>query len=234
MESTPLPLILHSIRDRRLTGRGSFEDENEKVELFFREGQIVFAASSNPDLRLGEILLREGMITLKQYQRSVDLLLETGRRQGEILVEEGFITKEELVLGVRTQLREIVYNLMLWEKGNYIIRWEQPLQESIFIERNLYELILRGMRRVRSFSRLREVLYPWDRVVILNTNLDMEEAKQIRLKEDERMVLEEVNGKQTVGEIVEKAPLPDFEVMQILYGLSWARLILFQSRGEGF
>jgi hypothetical protein len=161
-------------------------------------------------------------------------LLETGRRQGEILVEEGFITKEELVLGVRTQLREIVYNLMLWEKGNYIIRWEQPLQESIFIERNLYELILRGMRRVRSFSRLREVLYPWDRVVILNTNLDMEEAKQIRLKEDERMVLEEVNGKQTVGEIVEKAPLPDFEVMQILYGLSWARLILFQSRGEGF
>ena len=228
LENTPVPLIFHSIRDRQLTGRGTFEDGPRRVELFFREGQIVYAASNDPDMRLGEVLLREGYISLAQYLRSVELLLETGRRQGEILVEEGFITPHELEKGVRTQLREIVYNLMSWERGQYVIRWNPPREESVVIERNIYELILRGMRRVDRFSRLREVLFPWNRVVEMNTQISLEEARSIRLKEDERLVLEEVDGRKTIAQVIEHSPLPDQLAMQILYGLWWARIVVFR------
>jgi hypothetical protein len=225
---TPLPSILHSVRERELTGRGTFTRENRRVELAFRNGNIVHAANNDPDMRLGEILLRERMISLQAYQRSVTLLLETGRRQGEILLSEGFITEETLRRGVILQIKEIIYDLMTWNSGSFVYRWSNPFEDTILLETSIIELILRGMRRVWRFSELRQILEPWDRIVVLNTQLDLSEAREVRLKSDEVMVLESIDGKKTIAEIIETVSLPDQWVMQILYGLYWARLIQFR------
>jgi hypothetical protein len=84
------------------------------------------------------------------------------------------------------------------------------------------------MRRVWRFSELREILEPWDRIVVMNTQLDLGEARTVRLKADEVMVMEAIEGKKTIAEIIESVSLPDQWVMQILYGLYWARLIQFR------
>lgn len=228
LRATPLPSILHSVWERRLTGRGSFKQGEKKVELAFRDGNIVHAASNDPDLRLGEILLRERLITLEGYRRSVELLLETGKRQGEILLQEGLLSEEGLRRGVILQLKEIIYDLMSWKEGSFIYYWSNPFEDSILLETSIIELILRGMRRQWRFSELRAILEPWDRIVEMNTQLDLAEARQIRLKADEVMVLESIDGKKTIAQIIQGVALPDQWVMQILYGLYWARLILFR------
>lgn len=225
LAATPLASMLHTVRDRSLTGRGTFTRGEDKVELAFRDGQIVHAASNDPDQRLGEVLLRQGVLSLKQYNESVQQMLETGRRQGEILVAREYLTEGELHAVVRQQMKELVYWLMRWEEGRYIYRWTPPIEESILLDTNLYELILRGMRRVDQFSKLREALAPWSRVVELNTEIDLTEARDIRLREDESTVLGWINGARSVSAIVDEVPLKDMVVLQILHGLKWARII---------
>lgn len=224
---TPVAHILQTVRGHKLTGRGTFSQANRKIELAFRDGQIVHAASNDPDQRLGEILLREGIITLDHYLKSVELLLETGKRQGEILLEEGYLDKHELKRGIRIQMKEIIYDLLAWESGEYLFRWTPPIEESVLLTVSIYELILRGMRRCDRFSKLRETLAPWHRAVALNTEIDREEARNIRLKEDETTVLGLVDGTRSVRSLIDFAPYPDLTTMQILYGLKWARIVTF-------
>ncbi len=223
--ATPVANMLHTVRERKLTGRGTFSCNDERVDLAFRDGQIVHAAASDPDLRLGEFLLGEGILTLDQYRSSVEIMLDTGRRQGDILTAEGWISEDELAREIRKQMKRIVYGLMRWTTGSYLYRWTPPLEESILLRTSLYKLILRGKRQESRFSVLREYLAPWHRIPRLNTNVDLEEARQIRLHEDETLVLSTVDGCRDVATVVREAPLPDLDVMRILYGLGWARIL---------
>jgi len=223
--ATPVAHMLHTVRDRELTGRGTFTCGKQKVELAFLSGQIVLAASNDPDLRLGEQLLTEGRITLRDYNESVQVLLETGERQGEILIDLGCVTRNELERAVRRQMQEIVFRLLQWSEGEYLYRWTEPPSDTVMLEQSLYELILRGMRREHRFSKLREALSPWQQKARLNTEIQMAQAQRVRLKEDEASVLQMIDGERSVAQIVEDAPLADLEALQILYGLKWARII---------
>lgn len=231
--ATPVANMLHTVRSHKLTGRGTFTHGEERVDLAFRDGQIVHAASNDPDLRLGEFLLGEGLLSLDQYRRSVEIMLDTGSRQGEILIDEGWLTEGELAHEIRKQMKRIVYGLMRWSEGNYLYRWTPPFDESIMLSTSIYKLILRGMRLEGRYSRLRDYLAPWHRLPRLNTNVDLEEARNIRLREDETTVLGFVDGKRGVQDVIRAVPLPDVEVMRILYGLGWARILQFVDPDEG-
>ena len=88
--------------------------------LFFKEGSIIYASSSENEDRLGDILLKVGKITREQYQVSSDLIKKTGKRQGSILVEMGVITPKDLFEGLKNQIREIISSIILWDvEGNF-------------------------------------------------------------------------------------------------------------------
>ncbi|NIM61967.1 MAG: hypothetical protein GTO30_10015, partial [Acidobacteria bacterium] len=78
--------------------------------VYIREGHIVFAASNQPDDRLGELLLRQGRITLAQLEQSVERM-HGGKRIGSVLVEDGALPSEQLVDGVLLQVKRIVLDL---------------------------------------------------------------------------------------------------------------------------
>nr|HDM59905.1 type II secretion system protein GspE [Bacillota bacterium] len=54
--------------------------------------------------RLGEILLREGVITKRQLEHALRVQRQTGRMLGEVLVELGYITYEQLADALAKQL----------------------------------------------------------------------------------------------------------------------------------
>ena len=54
-------------------------------------------ASNRPRrLRFGDLLLERGIITREQFERSLTVQRETGKRLGRVLVELGYITEEAL------------------------------------------------------------------------------------------------------------------------------------------
>ena len=88
LEGFSLPDLLWSLCRCQGTGvlrlvRGDFE-----TAVYIEEGRIVFASSSDPDDRLGELFLRGGLIKIEQLDQAISQL-NTGKRLGALLVEAG-------------------------------------------------------------------------------------------------------------------------------------------------
>ena len=74
--------------------------------LLLDAGQVRFAASEDPEDRIGTRLVRRGVITLEQLERVVERL-DSGPRIGSLLVDDGSLTPEQLVDEIRLQTRDI-------------------------------------------------------------------------------------------------------------------------------
>ncbi len=69
------------------------------------------AVPSREKLRLGDVLLKQQLISQDQLARALELQRGTGKRLGRILVEAGAVTEEAVAHGLARQLRVPVVNL---------------------------------------------------------------------------------------------------------------------------
>jgi hypothetical protein len=138
------------LQEQKATGSLVLQKDEIIKSIHLKEGNIVYASSNLPGDRLGELLLQMGKITPEQFNRSVELLKETGKQQGAIMVEENYITAKELFEGLKHQVREIIYSLFLWEDGRYqFIREERP-KHAISLQLDMVDLISEVLKRIQS------------------------------------------------------------------------------------
>jgi hypothetical protein len=155
LQGFSLPDLLWALCRNAVTGVLRLRRADVERAVYVEEGRIVFASSSDPDDRLGEQFLRRGVITIDQLEAAISRLA-TGKRLGTLLVEAGHLDAERLVDGVLEQVEGIVLDLFEWEDGEY--RFERgplPTDELIKLNMRTGELLLRGIRQLRGFSRIR-------------------------------------------------------------------------------
>ena len=141
-------MLLAKMFAQASTGRITFRHDGVEKVVFFDQGRPVFASSSEPRDRMGELLVREGKITAAQYERCQAVVAESGRRMGEILVDFGYLKRRELLPAVRRHVEDIVYSLFSWDRGTYQISIDvTPSAERIRLSRHPAALILEGVRR---------------------------------------------------------------------------------------
>ena len=145
-----LTQVLMQLQEEKATGSLILQNHESIKPIHLKEGNIVYASSNLPGDRLGEVLLRLGKISPEQFHRSVELLRETGRQQGAILVEQGYITAKELFEGLKSQVREIIYSLFLWEEGQYWFVQEELPKHAIPLQLDRVELISEILKRIHS------------------------------------------------------------------------------------
>ncbi|HET9551323.1 MAG TPA: DUF4388 domain-containing protein, partial [Anaeromyxobacteraceae bacterium] len=122
--------------------------------IYFRDGQVVFASSSEPSDRLGPVLWRSGLVAWDELTRC-GRLVQAGRPLGQVLVDEGALTPAQLYAGVTLQVKEIVLGAFLEPEGEFAFL-EGPHDESnaVKLEERTRDLLLEGMRRVEEAERL--------------------------------------------------------------------------------
>ena len=209
----------HSTGVLHLTSRGITK------KVYIHEGRIVFAGSGDPDDRLGDLLLREGMITLDQLESAL-ARLSGGKRLGAILVGAGHLSPDNLVRGVLNQVRGIVLALFPMDEGEYsFIEGPLPTDEVITLGMRTAEILLQGIRQIRSFSRIRKSVGP------LSTRFRLEPAWHevldgLDIRDGERMLLQRLDSAGARGAQVDamcrEVFLSNFEIYQAL----WAFLVL--------
>ncbi|MBI3391764.1 MAG: DnaJ domain-containing protein [Nitrospirae bacterium] len=223
-----LPRILLRAQAARAAGRFVFRGAGAEKVVWLDEGMVVFATSNLGDDRLGEMLIRAGMITLDQYDESVRLIKETGKKQGVVLVEMGALTPKDLFGGLKFQVREIVVSLFSWPEGRAVFippaEGEMPPIRVHFSPRSL---ILEGIRRRADSARLRRRLPPRDAVVRLNRAALLEEGPAILLPEEQKIV-EAADGGPTVAQILDRTEGEEFSRLKALYALASAGLCVVE------
>ncbi len=211
-----LPKILINLNRHRKTGTLTIKNPVFTKKVFFVKGDAIFASSTFEDDRLGEMLLKSGKITLEQYDKSVELLKKTGKRQGAILVELGYITPKDLFNGVKYQVKEIIYSLFLIEDGEYEFIEEIPKDEVITLKMSMGNLIYEGVKRIDNWTRIKREMPSLDTVLILS-NDPLSIFQDIELSPHDRKMLSLIDGKKTIKELINNAWISSFEAMKILY-----------------
>ncbi len=217
LEGIGVPELLWNLCRRRSTGVLHLTERGLTKKIYLAEGRIIFAASSDPDDRLGEMLLREGVVRLAALDRAVARLHE-GKRLGTLLVESGDLSPEQLVRSVVGQVRAIVLGVFAWETGDYrFVEGPLPTEELITLEMRTGEILLQGIRSVTSFTRIRRSVGS-DRARYRAAPDWRIAVDGLALGDGERSLLECLEGDgETVHRLCERVSLSNFEVYQALW-----------------
>ncbi len=217
LEGISVPDLLWAFSLRQKSGALMVTRNGIKKTVYFEGGRVVFASSSDPDDRLGELLLRENMITLAHLEE-VLTRLNTGKRIGTLLVDAGYLQPDDLVNGVLLQVRNIITDLFLWETGEYQFK-EGPLPavEVITLGTHTGDIILQGVRRLRSFVMIRRGVGPARAWYRLSEN-HQEILDSLNLTEGERMLVAELAGDgASVEGLCRQVFLSNFDIYQALW-----------------
>jgi len=214
-----LPKILTYLHRNRKTGTLIVTTPVFTKKIYFMKGDAIFASSTYEDDRLGEMLVKAGKITMKQYDASVELLKKTGKRQGSILLELGYLTPKKLFWGVKYQVKEIIYSLFQLENAEYVFgEVETPLQEAITLKMSMGNLIYEGVKRIDNWTRIREEMPNTETVLKLSTD-PVKLFQDVELSSQDKKMLSMVNGTKTIKRLINRSGMSSFEAIKILYAL---------------
>ena len=223
LEEQDFPDLVQELSRKRWTGALRLENGAERLGITIDAGRLVFAASSNPDYRLGPRLLRRGLITLRQLE-DAGRGISPGRRLGTVLVDEGFLDPQELVRGVVDQTRDIILLAFHWTSGEYRLVEGPAPGESITLDMSTPQLILDGISQIEAWSRVErgagglEARYA---PVAGTEGL----FKQLTLDVDQAALLRSVKGARGVESLLAESMLNHFEACRNLWAFRVIGLI---------
>lgn len=207
--------VVHDLYKRRWTGTLILSHAGVGRSAKVQAGRLVFASSTSPDDRLGELLLRRGRISLRQYV-DAGRGLGPGKRLGAVLVEAGALSPDGLIKAVVEHTQEIIYEAFQWAEGQYRLQEGEIGSESIILRMNTPDLILEGIRRIQSWRRVDRGVGGID--ARYGRAPDYEPvAAQMSLSTEQLEILTSLHEERRVEEICGGSALADFEVCQTLW-----------------
>src|ERR1700730_3178409 len=253
--------IFQLIGLQRKTGVLTLTGKDDNVTVTFLDGKVVGADSGSHRLetRLGHVLMKSGMLTQDQLSRALEIQKETLQRLGFILTHYQIISNESLKQALQLQVLQIVYRLFRWKDGEYHFSQETTIEydrdnlmpiaaESILMEgaRMIDEWPIIE-KRIRSYDMVFRKKPGAQELVVVGAEdadeVDFDEpappkrrktlsgADKIRISQEEKQVYELVDGRKTVGDIVEISRLSEFDTNKALYELL-TRDLIEEMRGK--
>jgi hypothetical protein len=226
-----IPKIFVYLNRKRKTGTLMAKTPAFMKKVYLDKGDVIFASSTDEDDRLGETLIKMGKITLEQYNKSVELLKMTGKRQGEILVELGYLTPQDIIWGVKYQVKDIIYSLFQLKDAEYEFReGEIPSHEVITLKMSMGNLIYEGVKRINNINRILKEMPDMNSVLKLSTD-PVSLFQDIVLSSLDKKMLFMIDGRKTVKGLINSSSPNSFQVMKTLYVL-WSTGILEEKEDE--
>ena len=219
LREASLPDVLQLLTLGKKSGCLSVTHRSNFGYIYFDKGRISFASIVNRRDRLGDILVKSNVITHEQLEQAIERQSrERDKRLGEILVDLGFITRDELHGQIRLQIEEAVYFLFTWTQGTFSFEPDvAPDQQDLIVSINPESLLLEGARRVDEWSLIEKKIPSFDLVFDVDRHKLRESA--VKLTAEQNALLDLVDGRRDVTQLIEDSGMVEFDVGKALYGL---------------
>jgi hypothetical protein len=121
-------------------------EQLRRKSIYFRDGQVVYASSSDRADRLGPVLVEAGFVSPDQLERC-SRLVGSGRPLGQVLMDEGVLTAGQLYEAITVQVKRIFLAAFLETAGEFAFV-EGPLegQDEVKLPERTRDLVLQGMK----------------------------------------------------------------------------------------
>ncbi|RMH14984.1 MAG: DUF4388 domain-containing protein [Gemmatimonadetes bacterium] len=203
----------------RKTGCLAITDRSNFGYIYFDNGRVVYASVVNRPDRLGELLVKNDVITREHLSQAMERQAhEKGKRLGEILVEMGAVSQDDLDRYISLQIEEAVYHLFAWTQGSFHFNPDQRPDDNVFlVSINADALLMEGARRVDEWSLIEKKIPSMDLVFALER--DPREEEGVELSEHQRRLIPLIDGTRSVEDLVHESGLVEFDTGKALYGL---------------
>jgi tetratricopeptide (TPR) repeat protein len=201
------------------TGCLSVTDRSKFGQIFFDRGRITYARIVNRRDRLGDLLVRGGVLTQQQL---MDVLEQQSRepdkRVGELLIERGYISSEDLERSIRTQIEEAIYHLFTWSRGSFYFEVDElPDAGDMRVSISPESLLLEAARRVDEWSLIEKKIQSLD--LLFEAERDRVIAAGVQLTNEQQRILPLLDGTRSVQEIIDESGVGEFDAGKALFGL---------------
>lgn len=216
IKNMTVPWLLQELRRAKKSGTAIFERDGVSKKVYFRNGDILFAASNIDGDRLGEFLLAQGRITRAQFEASSEVVKKTNKKLGAVLCELGFLPPKDLVVQVKLQIRHIVLSLFQLQGGRY--RFEEGVfndDKIIPLQMSTANLILEAIQAM-DWEFVRKALPPIHSILCLSADPSLIFQKA-DLTEDQKSVFELIDGTKTIEQICSLSGIGDFNALKAVY-----------------
>ncbi|MEP0772787.1 MAG: DUF4388 domain-containing protein [Acidobacteriota bacterium] len=197
--------------------------------IFFSQGAVCAVASDNPRERLGYFLV--GWNYLDEGQLRV-LLEEQGQQQralGELAVQHGLVPPEELQRLLRVRAEEVIFDLMLWEEGDFRFL-DDNLPTRLFRELTLSvdHFLLEGARRLDEARRMAAIIPSSQHIPRLARTI-----KRSALQPAQLALLDKIDGVRSIEQIALECRLPEIEILRFVFkGVQQGAFAILPPSGE--
>ena len=213
LKTGALLLGFGSERERRADRPDTPEGLRRKT-IFFRDGQVVFASSTDRADRLGAVLWRHGEVPREELERC-GRMVRPGRPLGQVLVDEGLFTSGQLYSAMSLQVKEIALAAFVEPEGEFAFV-EGPYDEknAVRLPERTRDLLLEGMKRVEALEIIGHAEVP-DRDALVRPTGKVGRGLDFKAER----LLEVCDGTRTVRQVIDESQLGVFEGVQALAGL---------------
>jgi uncharacterized protein DUF4388 len=226
--------ILQLIGHQTKTGRLMLKTGNDEVEVYFIDGNVVFASEKARDSKdlLGSLLLRAELLGKEQLDDALSMQQRTLKRLGDILLESAAVTRAQLAQMMRLQTTETLYKLFSWKNGSYEFSQEQvDAARSTFDPIRAESVLLEGFRRMDEWPALKKKV-PWtdatfeplkeldtDGLPSIDAGLDEGPVKEGEPAGRHKLVYKLAADGKNVKQLVDASRLGEFEARKALQEL---------------
>jgi len=227
----PLAEVLQLLDVQEQSGVLTVERSGARVDIYFRRGRVDQAVAEGvPDeFLLGRFVVDAELMTRGDFEAFLESRqLHTGTKLlGQQLTKLGHIAETDLRACLTRQSSELIYEILRWRHGRFRFAAGMELPPSVIdaaLGLDVEAVLMEGYRRVDEWHLIERAIDNFD-VVFLRNEDSVAQMGRGRLTREELAVLELVNGKNTVKDIIRKSRMGSFEVSKMLYRLLSIKLV---------
>ncbi|NUR20763.1 MAG: DUF4388 domain-containing protein, partial [Gemmatimonadaceae bacterium] len=219
LKEASLPDVLQLLSMGKKTGCLSVTHRNNFGYIYFDKGRICYASIVNRRDRLGDILVKNGVISGAQLDAAIEAQTrQRDKRLGEILIAHGALLREELHQQIRVQIEEAVYYLFTWTQGSFNFEADmRPEEQDLLVSINPDALLLEGARRVDEWSLIEKKIPSFD--IVFAVDRAKVAQGDAPLTSEQETLVGLMDGRRDVAALIDDSGLGEFSVGKALYGL---------------
>jgi DNA-binding response OmpR family regulator len=225
----PLAEVLQLLDVQEQSGVLTVERSEARVEIYFRRGRVdqAIATGVPEEFVLGRFVIGAELMQRADFEAFLESRAPSPKLIGQQLVKLGHLAEKDLKLCLTRQSSELIYEILRWRHGRFRFAAGVELPPNVIdaaLALDVEAVLMEGYRRVDEWHLIEHAIDNFD-IVFLRNEDSVAQMGRGRLTRDELAVLELVNGKHTVKEIIRKTRMGSFEVSKMLYRLLSIKLV---------
>ncbi len=201
--------VFHRFHVTHSTGLLVVRREDKRKDTFLESGQPVFVASNLLHERFGEFLVARDAIDRHELEVALESMHTDRNRLGHTLIRLGLLAPEQVYEELRNQQIARLVDLCTWETGHYqFFDGQRYKGDKVDLKLEVPELIARAARNL-DLQQLERRLINCMSAVPQRLPGHIGDLDALHLSPAEKRIVDTVDGKKTIEEIVAAAGTRD-------------------------